>query len=138
MQDNNTTESTLFQLLGLILSQNLWHKISQNLGSVDRYVKKLKTAQLIQLVIKAEMQEYTSPDEISNGLTNEVFAKAIHLDYIIPFTQSLLKTFNQVTSTYLQDTKKAADSPWLPTTCRFARPLNALTLYLVEVYLFRE
>jgi len=56
MQDKDTTKSTLFQLLGPILSQDLWHKISQNVGSVDKYVKKLKTVQLVQPMINAEMQ----------------------------------------------------------------------------------
>ncbi|EGW37644.1 DUF4372 domain-containing protein [Desulfosporosinus sp. OT] len=82
MQDKITAESTFFQLLGPILSQDLWRKISQKVESVDKYVKKLKTVQLVQLMINAEMQEYTSLDEISNSLNKEAFAKAIHLDSI--------------------------------------------------------
>ncbi|WP_407306410.1 IS4 family transposase [Desulfosporosinus sp. SB140] len=82
MQDKNTTESTFFQLLGPILSQDLWRKISRNVEFVDKYVKKLKTVQLVQLVINAEIQEYTSLDEISNSLNKDAFAKAIHLDSI--------------------------------------------------------
>jgi len=50
MQDKNTTESTFFQLLGPILSQDLWQKISRNVESVDKYIKKLKTVQLVQLL----------------------------------------------------------------------------------------
>ena len=96
MQDKNTTESTFFQLLGPILSQNLWHKISQNVGSVDKYVKKLKTVQLVQLVINAEMQEYTSLDEISNSLNNEAFAKAIHLDSIS--TSQISRRFREMST----------------------------------------
>lgn len=75
MQDKNTTESTFFQLLGPILSQDLWQKISRNVESVDKYVKKLKTIQLVQLVINAEMQEYTSLDEISNSLNEDALPK---------------------------------------------------------------
>ena len=55
MQDKNTTESTFFQLLEPILSQGLWQKISKTVESVDKYVKKLKTVQLVQLVMNAEM-----------------------------------------------------------------------------------
>ena len=68
MQDKNTTESTFFQLLEPILSQDLWQNISKTVESVDKYVKKLKTVQLVQLVMNAEMQQYTSLDEISNSL----------------------------------------------------------------------
>ena len=67
MQDKNTTKSTFFQLFGPILSQDLWQKISQKVESVDKYVKKLKTVQLVQLVINAEMQEYTSLVEMSSN-----------------------------------------------------------------------
>lgn len=82
MQDKNTTESTFFQLSGPILSQDLWRKISQTVESVDKYVKKLKTVQLVQLVMNAEMQQYTSLDEISNSLNEDAFAKAIQLESI--------------------------------------------------------
>jgi len=73
MQDKNTTESTFFQLLGPILSQDLWQKISKTVESVDKYVKKLKTVQLVQLVMNAEMQEYISLAEISNSLNEDAF-----------------------------------------------------------------
>ena len=83
MQDKNTTESTFFQLFEPVLSQNLWQKISQGVEDVDKYVKKLKTVQLVQLVINAEMKQYSSLAEISNSLSEEAFAKAIHLESII-------------------------------------------------------
>jgi len=82
MQDKNTTESTFFQLLEPILSQGLWGKISKTVESVDQYVKKLKTVQLVQLVMNAEMKQYTSLKEISNSLNNDAYAKAIHLESI--------------------------------------------------------
>ncbi|KLU61667.1 hypothetical protein CEB3_c21000 [Peptococcaceae bacterium CEB3] len=50
MQDKNTTESTFFQLLGPILSQDLWQKIDHRVASMDRYAKKLKTVQLVELM----------------------------------------------------------------------------------------
>ena len=43
MQDKNTTESTFFQLLGPILSQDLWQKINDKVESVDKYVKNCPT-----------------------------------------------------------------------------------------------
>jgi len=82
MQDKNTTESTFFQLLGPILSQDLWRKISETVESVDKYVKKLKTVQLVQLVMNAEMRQYKSLAEISNSLNKDAFAEAIHLESI--------------------------------------------------------
>jgi len=96
MQDKNTTESTFFQLLGPILSQDLWQKISRNVESVDKYVKKLKTVQLVQLVINAEMQEYTSLAEISNSLTEDAFVKAIHLDSIS--TSQISRRFREMST----------------------------------------
>lgn len=69
-------------MLEPILSHNLWQKISKTVESVDKYVKKLKTVQLVQLVMNAEMQEYTSLAEISNSLNEDAFAKAIHLESI--------------------------------------------------------
>ncbi|WP_045577352.1 IS4 family transposase, partial [Desulfosporosinus sp. I2] len=96
MQDKNTTKSTLFQLLGPILSQDLWRKISRKVESVDKYVKKLKTVQLVQLVINAEMQEYTSLDEISNSLNKDAFSKAIHLDSIS--TSQISRRFREMST----------------------------------------
>lgn len=82
MQDKDTTESTFFQLLGPILPQDLWQKISKAVESVDKYVKKISTVQLVQLVINAEMREYISLAEISNSLSEDAFAKAINLESI--------------------------------------------------------
>ncbi|MDR3539979.1 MAG: IS4 family transposase [Desulfosporosinus sp.] len=82
MQDKNITESTFFQLLEPILSQDLWQKVSKKVSSVDKYAKKLKAVQLVQLVMNAEMQQYSSLAEISNSLNYDAFAKAIHLESI--------------------------------------------------------
>jgi len=72
----------IFQLLGPILSQDLWQKINDKVESVDKHVKKLKTVQLVQLVMNAEMQQYTSLAQISNSLNKDAYAKAIHLESI--------------------------------------------------------
>jgi len=96
MQDKNTTESTFFQLLEPILSQDLWQKISRTVESVDKYAKKLKTVQLVQLVMNAEMQHYGSLDEISNSLNNDEFAKAIHLESIS--TSQISRRFREMST----------------------------------------
>jgi len=80
-----------------ILSQNLWQKISKTVESVDEYVKKLKTVQLVQLVMNAEMKQYTSLKEISNSLNNDAFAKALHLESIS--TSQISRRFREM-STY--------------------------------------
>jgi len=79
-----------------ILSQDLWQKISRKVESFDKYVKKLKIVQLVQLVINAEMQEYTSLDEISNSLNEDAFAKAIHLESIS--TSQISRRFREMTT----------------------------------------
>jgi len=96
MQDKNTTESTFFQLLGPILSQDLWQQISEKVASVDKYAKKLKTVQLVQLVMNAEMQQYSSLDEISNSLTEDAFAESIHLDSIS--TSQISRRFREMST----------------------------------------
>ncbi len=96
MQDKNTMESTFFQLLEPILDQNLWRKISQTVESVDKYVKKLKTVQLVQLVMNAEMKQFTSLKEISNSLDNDAYAKAIHLESIS--TSQISRRFREMST----------------------------------------
>jgi len=96
MQDKNTTESTFFQLLEPISSQNLWQRISASVESVDQYVKKLKTVQLVQLVMNAEMKQHTSLKEISNSLNNDAFAKAIHLESIS--TSQISRRFREMST----------------------------------------
>jgi len=96
MQDKNIMESTFFQLLEPILDQGLWRKISQTVESVDKYVKKLKTVQLVQLVMNAEMKQFTSLKEISNSLDNDAYAKAIHLESIS--TSQISRRFREMST----------------------------------------
>lgn len=96
MQDKNTTESTFFQLLGPILSQELWQKISNNVAFIDKFAKKLGTVQLVQLVMNAEMQHYGSLAEISNSLNEDEFAKAIHLESIS--TSQISRRFREMST----------------------------------------
>lgn len=96
MQDKNIMESTFFQLFEPILDQGLWRKISQTVESVDKYVKKLKTVQLVQLVMNAEMKQFTSLKEISNSLDNDAYAKAIHLESIS--TSQISRRFREMST----------------------------------------
>lgn len=88
MQDKNTTPSTFFQLFKPILGSNLWDNIYEKVPETDKYVKKLKTIQLFELLVYAEMAQYRSLDEISKSLDNDELSKAIHLDSISASTIS--------------------------------------------------
>ena len=96
MQDKNTTKSAFFQLVDPILSQDLWRKISKTVESVDKYAKKLKTVQLVQLVMNAEMRQYTSLAQISNSLNADGFAKALHLESIS--TSQISRRFREMST----------------------------------------
>jgi len=128
MQDKNTTESTLFQLLEPVLSQNLWQKISQEVEDVDKYVKKLKTVQLVQLVINAEMRQYSSLAEISNSLSEEAFAKAIHLESIS--TSQISRRFREMSTDVANIIHKSVVQ-----TLGFRLSFNALRQSLGRLYL---
>ena len=82
MQDKITTHSTLLQLFQPILSKNIWAKINSKNPGLDRYVKKLHSYQLIELLMLAQIQQYRSLDEISKSLSNVKLSKAIELESI--------------------------------------------------------
>jgi hypothetical protein len=82
MQDKNTTQSTFLQLFQPILSKNIWAKINSKNPGLDRYVKKLHSYQLIELLMLAQIQQYRSLDEISKSLSNVKLSKAIELESI--------------------------------------------------------
>ncbi|MDA8228727.1 MAG: IS4 family transposase [Desulfitobacterium hafniense] len=88
MQDKDTTTSTFFQLFRPILSEDLWAHIYEKVPGTDKYVRKLKTVQLFELLIHAEMQTYRSLDEIRNSLNDDQFSQLIHLDSISASTIS--------------------------------------------------
>lgn len=82
MQDKNTTKSTFMQLFKPILSKNIWTRIeTTNLG-LDRYVKKLHTHQLIELLILAQLEQYHGLDEISKSLADDDLRKSLQLESI--------------------------------------------------------
>ncbi|HWQ71009.1 MAG TPA: IS4 family transposase [Desulfitobacteriaceae bacterium] len=88
MQDKDTTSTTFFQLFRPILSSDLWINIYKKVPGTDKYVKKLKTVQLFELLIHAEMSQYRSLEEISQSLEDDELSKVIHLDSISPSTIS--------------------------------------------------
>lgn len=88
MQDKDTTTSTLFQLFRPVLSDDLWVHIYEKVPGTDRLIRKLKTVQLFELLIHAEMQSYRSLDEISNSLNDEELSQLIRLESISSSTIS--------------------------------------------------
>jgi IS4 transposase len=82
MQDKNTTQSTFLQLFQPILSKNIWAKINLRNPELDRYVKKLHSHQLIELLILAQIQQYRSLDEISKSLVDKKLNQALDLESI--------------------------------------------------------
>ena len=82
MQDKNTTQSTFLQLFHPIWSINIWAKINLRNPELDRYVKKLHSHQLIELLILAQIQQYRSLDEISKSLVDKKLNQALDLESI--------------------------------------------------------
>lgn len=82
MQDKNTTQSTFLQLFQPILSKNIWKRINLRNPGLDRYVKKLHTHQLIELLMLAQLQQHQGLDEISKSLADEKLNHALELESI--------------------------------------------------------
>ena len=82
MQDKNTTQSTFLQLFQPILSKNIWAKINSKNPGLDRYVKKLHSHQLIELLILAQLQQHQGLDEISKSLADKKLSQALELESI--------------------------------------------------------
>lgn len=80
MQDKDTIKSTFNQLFEPILSDAFIQKLTE-LG-VDKYVKKLTTIQLIELIAHAQIQQQGNLREIVNNFNNEEFSSAINLESI--------------------------------------------------------
>lgn len=82
MQDKDTTPSTFFQLFGPVLDQDLWSQVYSKVLGVDGYVKKLKTHQLIELLVNAELAQAPGLRVISNSLNEEAFSNYMGLNSI--------------------------------------------------------
>jgi IS4 transposase len=80
MQDKDTTKSTFIQLFEPILSKKFFVRL-KDLGA-DKYVKKLKTTQLIELIALAQLEQQRGLRDIGNSLNNKELSKAINLESI--------------------------------------------------------
>jgi hypothetical protein len=80
MQDKDTMKSTFDQLFKPINNKIF----SQQLDDleVDKYAKKLKTQQLIELVAHAQLKQQKSLRDISNSFNEDAFSQAINLNSI--------------------------------------------------------
>jgi hypothetical protein len=82
MQDKDTKNSAFIQLFKPALSQNLWAQINEKVPGTDAYCKKLKTVQLFELLVHAELTQCRSLREMSLSLNKDEFGQSIHLDSI--------------------------------------------------------
>jgi hypothetical protein len=80
MQDKDTTKSTFIQLFKPVLSKKFFQRLKEL--NVDKYVKKLKTTQLIGLLSLAQIEQQRGLRDISNSLNNDELSKAINLESI--------------------------------------------------------
>jgi hypothetical protein len=80
MQDKDTTKSTFIQLFKPILSKNFFQRLKEL--NADKYVKKLKTTQLIGLLSLAQIDQQRGLRDISNSLNNDELSKAINLESV--------------------------------------------------------
>jgi IS4 transposase len=80
MQDKDTTKSTFIQLFEPILSEKFFVRLKDL--EADKYVKKLKTTQLIELIALAQLEQQRGLRDIGNSLNNKELSKAINLESI--------------------------------------------------------
>ncbi len=78
MQDKNIIKSTFFQFFKPIFSKNLQKKIIT--FGADKYVKKLTTFQLLELIICAQLNQQRNLREISNNFNDDRFSKQIGVE----------------------------------------------------------
>lgn len=80
MQNKDTIKSTFFQLFSPVYNDNFIQQLADL--EVDKYVKKLTTVQLIELIVYAQLNQQRGLRDISNSLNNDEFSQAINLDSI--------------------------------------------------------
>ncbi len=80
MQNKDTKESTFFQLYKPICNEIYQQQLDEL--AVDKYAKKLKTTQLIELVANAQMEQQDGLRDISSSLNDDELSQAIDLDSI--------------------------------------------------------
>ncbi|HZK00314.1 MAG TPA: IS4 family transposase, partial [Tissierellaceae bacterium] len=80
MQDKNTIKTTFFQLFQPILQGPVPQYIDDK--GVDKYVKKLTTIKLFQLLSYAQLEKFNGLRDISNSLNHEEHGQSIELESI--------------------------------------------------------
>jgi hypothetical protein len=80
MPDKDIMKSTFFQYFKPIIS-SLFCKTLKSFG-VDRYVKKLTTQQLIQILVYAQLEQHRGLRDISNSLNDDDFSQFLNLSPI--------------------------------------------------------
>jgi hypothetical protein len=80
MQGKDTINSTFFLLFEPIFIENFIQYLNDT--EVDKYVKKLKTIQLIELIAYAQLNQQQGLRDISNSCNNDEFSQEIQLESI--------------------------------------------------------
>lgn len=80
MQDKDTTISTFNQLFEPIHNKHFLQYLKET--EADKYVKKLTTVQLIELVVLAQLEQQRSLRDISNSLNNDELSQVLNLESI--------------------------------------------------------
>ncbi|SHJ88105.1 transposase, IS4 family [Anaerobranca californiensis DSM 14826] len=106
MQGKDIINSTFFQLFKPILNEKFLTAL--NIMDADKYVKKLKTTQLLKLLIISQLEQHRGLRDISNSLKNDELSKHISLNSIssaqlsrrlrdlpVEITETLFKTIYQ-------------------------------------------
>jgi hypothetical protein len=76
MQDKDTKLSAFNQLFQPILTEIILKKLKRK---VDKYVKKLTTAQLFQMIAYAQVEQLLSLSDISNSFNDDNFSQGTGL-----------------------------------------------------------
>ena len=80
MQDKDTTKTTFFQLFQPVF-QGVFSQFIKAIG-VDKYVKKLTTIKLFQLLFFAQVEQYSGLRDISNSLNHKDHSLCMKLESI--------------------------------------------------------
>jgi hypothetical protein len=80
MQGKGTTISTFNQFFGPVCTEKFRQQVEEM--EVDKYVKKLHTLQLIELIANAQLEQQRGLRDISNSLNDSQISEAIDLESI--------------------------------------------------------
>ena len=80
MQDKNTAQSTFLQLFRPILCDSIQNRFASL--EIDKYAKKLKTVQLILLMVCAQLEQLKGLRAISGSLKDDRLSHTLQLESI--------------------------------------------------------